>query len=68
MEAAEIQFPRGHEAVKIVVLGMSKPERIRQDLGWFSMQIPPGLWGRLKTERLIRKDASLPAWCDSLSN
>ena len=54
LQAAAIQFPRGHAAVKTVVLGMSKPDRIRQNMGWFSMKIPPALWSRLKAERLIR--------------
>jgi D-threo-aldose 1-dehydrogenase len=61
LQAAAIQFPRGHAAVKTVVLGMSKPERIRQNLSGFSMEIPPDLWRRLKDERLIRHDAPLPA-------
>ena len=61
LQAAAIQFPRGHSAVKTVVLGMSKPERIRQNLDWFSMKIPPTLWNWLKEEQLIRDDAPLPA-------
>ena len=40
--AAAIQFPRGHPAVKTVVLGMSKPERIRQNVGWFSHEDSTG--------------------------
>ncbi len=59
--AAAIQFPRGHSAVKTVVLGMGKPERARQNLSWFSMKIPAALWNRLERERLIREDAPLPA-------
>jgi D-threo-aldose 1-dehydrogenase len=61
LQAAAIQFPRGHKAVRTVVLGMSKPERIRQNMNWFSMTIPSALWTRLKAERLIREDAPLPA-------
>jgi D-threo-aldose 1-dehydrogenase len=61
LQAAAIQFPRGHAAVKTVVLGMSKPDRIRQNMGWLSMRIPSALWSRLKAERLIRADAPLPA-------
>ena len=61
LQAAAIQFPRGHTAVKTVVLGMSNPDRVRQNMSWFSMKIPPALWGRLKAEGLIRKDAPLPA-------
>jgi D-threo-aldose 1-dehydrogenase len=61
LQAAAIQFPRGHPAVKTVVLGMSKPERIRQNLGWFSIEIPSALWSRLKEVRLIREDTPLPA-------
>jgi D-threo-aldose 1-dehydrogenase len=40
---------------------MSKPDRIRQNLNWFSMKIPSALWDRLKEERLIREDAPSPA-------
>jgi D-threo-aldose 1-dehydrogenase len=61
LQAAAIQFPRGHAAVRTVVLGMSKPDRIQQNMNWFSMTIPPALWTRLKAERLIREDAPLPA-------
>jgi len=60
LQAAAIQFPRGHAAVKTVVLGMSKPDRIHQNMNWFSMKIPPALWDRLKAEGLIRKDAPAP--------
>jgi D-threo-aldose 1-dehydrogenase len=60
LQAAAIQFPRGHAAVKTIVLGMSKPEHIRQNLSYFSMKIPAALWSRLKEERLIREDAPLP--------
>jgi len=60
LQAAAIQFPRGHAAVKTVVLGMSKPDRIHQNMSWFSMKIPPALWDRLKAEGLIRKDAPAP--------
>ena len=61
LQAAAIQFPRGHAAVKTVVLGMSSPDRVRQNMEWFSLKIPPALWSRLKAERLIREDAPLPA-------
>ena len=61
IQAAAIQFPQGYPAVKTVVLGMSKPDRIRQNLNWFSMKIPSALWDRLKEERLIREDAPSPA-------
>jgi D-threo-aldose 1-dehydrogenase len=61
LQAAAIQFPRGHVVVKTVVLGMSKPDRVRQNMSWFSMKIPSALWSRLKAERLIREDAPLPA-------
>jgi len=60
LQAAAIQFPRGHKAVKTVVLGMSKPERLQQNMSWYSTAIPPALWSRLKAERLIREDAPLP--------
>jgi D-threo-aldose 1-dehydrogenase len=60
IQAAAIQFPRGHPAVKTIVLGMSKPDRIRQNLAWASMEIPTAMWERLKAEGLIRADAPLP--------
>jgi D-threo-aldose 1-dehydrogenase len=59
LPAAAIQFSRGHPAVKTVVLGMNSPEEVRRNFEWFSMAIPPALWGRLKQEGLIRKDAPL---------
>lgn len=55
--AAAVQFPLGHPAVKTVVLGMSKPEHVRQSLAWLDVAIPPALWEELKGEGLLRRDA-----------
>ena len=57
LQAAAVQFPLGHPAVKTVVLGWSVPEHVGQSLAWLDMAIPPALWEELKAERLIRHDA-----------
>ncbi len=56
-QAAAVQFPLFHPAVKTIVLGMSRPEHVRQTLAWVDAPIPAELWAELKSEGLIRADA-----------
>jgi len=56
-QAAAIQFPLAHPAIRTVVLGMSKPEHVRQSLGWRNAEVPAALWEELKETRLLRRDA-----------
>jgi len=59
-QAAAVQFPLAHPAVSTVVLGMSKPEHVRQTLAWVGAEIPQALWEQLRHEGLLRADAPLP--------
>ncbi|MBX4862899.1 aldo/keto reductase [Rhizobium sophorae] len=44
LQAAAIQFPFRDPQVSAAVLGMSRPERIAQNLGWAKFPIPDALW------------------------
>lgn len=44
MQAAAIQFPFRNPLVSAAVLGMSRPERIAQNLEWSSNAIPDAFW------------------------
>ena len=59
-QAAAVQFPLGHPAISTVVLGMSKPEHVRQTLNWCAAEIPHALWEQLRQEGVLRPDAPLP--------
>ncbi|TBW40657.1 aldo/keto reductase [Siculibacillus lacustris] len=60
MPAAAVQFPYGHPAVKTVVIGLSRPKYLRQNLDWFEADIPPALWARLKETGLLAADTPTP--------
>ena len=60
-QAAAIQFPFGHKSVVCAVLGMSRPERIAENLGWASVTIPDALWTALKAAGLLDAAAPVPA-------
>ncbi|MCV9963280.1 aldo/keto reductase [Pararhizobium sp. BT-229] len=44
LQAAAIQFPFRHKLVSAAVLGMSRPERIAQNLDWSRCAIPDAFW------------------------
>ncbi|MBY2944542.1 aldo/keto reductase [Rhizobium leguminosarum] len=48
LQAAAIQFPFRNPQVSAAVLGMSRPERIAQNLGWAELSIPDALWGEIE--------------------
>jgi D-threo-aldose 1-dehydrogenase len=60
VQAAAARFPLSHPAVKTIVLGMSKPEHVRQTLAWLDLDIHRKLRERLKAEGLLRADAPIP--------
>ncbi|MDL2401682.1 aldo/keto reductase [Rhizobium mayense] len=47
LQAAAIQFPFRNEQVAAAVLGMSRPERIAENLVWSELAIPTGLWAEI---------------------
>jgi D-threo-aldose 1-dehydrogenase len=44
LQAAAIQFPLRNLQVSAAVLGMSRPERIAQNLAWSKIRIPEAFW------------------------
>lgn len=60
IRAAAIQFAWAHPAVTSVVVGMSTPEEVYDNLGSLTMNIPPDLWKELKQYRLIPEEAPTP--------
>lgn len=59
-QAAAIRFPLAHPAVRSAVLGMSRPERVAENLAWADAAIPVALWDDLKAERLLAEAAPTP--------
>lgn len=47
LQAAAIQFPFKNPQVTAAVLGMSRPERIAENLGWSQIAIPAELWSEI---------------------
>lgn len=61
LAAAALQFPLGHAAVRSVIPGARTAEEVRANAGYFAHPIPAALWNQLKSERLLRADAPVPA-------
>jgi D-threo-aldose 1-dehydrogenase len=61
MPAAAVQFPFGHPAVKTVVVGLSRPKYVRQNMAWFQEAIPAAFWNRLFEEGLLAPGTPVPA-------
>lgn len=51
LQAAAIQFPFRNPLVSAAVLGMSRPERIAQNLDWAKMAIPEDFWSEVLATR-----------------
>ncbi|MCX5494500.1 aldo/keto reductase [Kaistia dalseonensis] len=49
LQAAAIQFPFRNPLVSAAVLGMSRPDRIGQNLAWYRQAIPEAFWAELET-------------------
>ncbi|WP_064710173.1 aldo/keto reductase [Rhizobium bangladeshense] len=47
LQAAAIQFPLRNKQISAAVLGMSRPERIAENLGWSQLTIPAELWSEI---------------------
>jgi D-threo-aldose 1-dehydrogenase len=60
INAAAIQFAWAHPAITSLVIGMSSPEEVYDNLGAFHMHIPDEFWVELISENLIDKNAPLP--------
>jgi len=53
LAAAAIQFPFRHKAVTSVLIGVKRPDRVVQNVGWFEMSVPDELWQTLQDKGLI---------------
>lgn len=53
LAAAAIQFPFRHRAVTSVLIGAKHPDRVRQNVGWFEMQLPGELWDALQRDGVV---------------
>ncbi|WP_033543648.1 aldo/keto reductase [Planococcus sp. CAU13] len=60
LKDAAIQFSLAHPAVKAIVTGSTKPERIREDLQALKTNIPLAFWQELVQAGLISPQAPLP--------
>jgi D-threo-aldose 1-dehydrogenase len=58
---AALSFVLGHPAASSVVLGAVSPDEVRRNVGAFARPVPAALWRDLRSERLLRDDAPVPA-------
>lgn len=61
LQAAALQFPLAHPAMRAVVPGATKPAEVRQNVAWMNAPIPADFWQELRSLGLIRADAPVPA-------
>jgi D-threo-aldose 1-dehydrogenase len=60
VQAAALQFPFGHPSVSAVLIGISEPQFVQQNLDWARFPIPPALWVDLKAAGCLVTDAPVP--------
>lgn len=60
LQAAALQFPLAHPAIKSLVIGASGREEFRLALAAQCMQIPHQLWGDLRAEGLLSEVVPVP--------
>lgn len=60
LQAAALQFPLAHPAMRAVVPGATRPAEVRQNVAWMNAPIPAGFWQELRSLRLIRPEAPVP--------
>jgi D-threo-aldose 1-dehydrogenase len=61
LAAAALQFVVAHPAIPSFIAGTRNVGQLQQNLAWFSHPIPAGFWADLKSKRLLREDAPVPA-------
>ncbi|WP_299967672.1 aldo/keto reductase [uncultured Roseobacter sp.] len=61
LPAAALQFVVAHPAIPSFIAGTRNVDQLRQNLKWFSHEIPADFWGELKHKGLLRDDAPVPA-------
>ena len=60
LKAAAWQFARAHPQVTYIISGTRVPDRVDENLKLADEAIPSGFWAELKTDNLIRQDATIP--------
>ncbi|MBN8236352.1 aldo/keto reductase [Halobacillus kuroshimensis] len=60
LKAAALQFSTAHPAVKSVIPGSTRPERIKEDLDMIQRDIPEAFWQELVERGFISPQAPLP--------
>lgn len=60
LKDAAIQFSTAHPAVKAVVTGSTRPDRIKEDLAALKADIPAAFWEELVEKKLVSPKAVLP--------
>ncbi|WP_019853372.1 aldo/keto reductase [Actinopolyspora mortivallis] len=60
LKAAALRFPTAHPAVAATIPGMSRPERVSENLELSRTPIPEGFWRQLREERLVSAEVPLP--------
>ncbi|KHE71729.1 aldo/keto reductase [Halobacillus sp. BBL2006] len=60
LKAAALQFSTAHPAVKSVIPGSTRPDRIKEDLAMIQRDIPKEFWDELVNRGFISEHAPLP--------
>ncbi len=60
LKDAALQFSTAHPAVKAVVTGSTRPDRIKEDLAAMTADIPSAFWDELVDKGLVSLKAVLP--------
>ncbi|KOF09178.1 D-threo-aldose 1-dehydrogenase [Planococcus glaciei] len=60
LKDAALQFSTAHPAVKAVVTGSTRPDRIKEDLQALEAKIPAAFWEELIEKELVSAKAALP--------
>ncbi|MBL4768463.1 MAG: aldo/keto reductase [Rhodobacteraceae bacterium] len=60
LPAAALQFVVAHPAIPSFMAGTRTVEQLKQNLEWFSHDIPADFWAELKANGLLREDAPTP--------
>ncbi|MFQ3543031.1 aldo/keto reductase [Halobacillus rhizosphaerae] len=60
LKAAALQFSTSHPAVKSVIPGSTRPDRIKEDIEMIQRDIPNDFWEELAAKGFISSEAPLP--------
>lgn len=61
LQAAAVQFPLAHPAMRAVVPGATRPAEVQQNVAWMNTPIPADFWQELRSLRLLHPAAPVPA-------